>query len=159
MRFGLFYPCVWMTGASFPCSIRGVSDQHTGMCPAASVSPTPAPAPLLALAAQELALEQVCMGKTALLRPKSSFRYICSVSGFISLSVLSYKIRKPSAPSCGITMLAGWWQSSECQYLFPPEKVNAQHFRAVAPWPFQSTDRWKWLCGERPGQEGSWQPF
>lgn len=41
----------------------------------------------------------------------------------------------------------------------PPEKVNAQHSRAVAPQPFQSSDRWQWLCRERPGQEGSWQPF
>lgn len=56
MRFGLSDPCVWMTGASYPYSIRAVSAQHAGVCPLASVSPTPTPAPLLALAGQELPL-------------------------------------------------------------------------------------------------------
>jgi len=121
-----------MTGASFPTP-PGVSQPSMQVCAQWLLCHPLFPCPVLTLAAQELSLEQVSMGKTALLRPESSFRYVCRVSGFVSPSVLRYLIRKPSSPSCGVTVSAGWWQTSECRYLFPPEKVNAQHFGAVAP--------------------------
>lgn len=142
MRLGLSDPCVWMPGASFTTP----SECH----------------PLLPFSLSwqlRSSLEQLSVGKTSRPRPLSSSRYICRVSGLISLSVLSYLIRKPFSPSCRITLLARWWWTSECHYLFPLEKVNPQDFGAVAPQPFQRMDRWKWLCGKRPGQEGGWQPF
>lgn len=66
------------------CVPAGFCVTHSHPCPSPCPGRSGAPS-----------LEQVCMGKTALLRPESSFRYICRVSGFISLSVLSYQIGSP----------------------------------------------------------------
>lgn len=142
-----------MTAASFPCSIRGISAPRAGRCPLASVTRSCPPA------AQQLSPQQLCAGKAALPRPKSSFGSICRVPGFTSLSLLMYWLGTPSSPSCGIPAWADGGQTSQCQYSFPLEKVSAQHFEAMAPRPFQSKDRWKRHSGERLGQEGSWQLF
>lgn len=72
-------PCV--TGASFPHSIRGVLVQPQ-VCAWWLLCHLLLP---LTFSLPQLSLEQVCMGSTALLLPKSSFRRSCGVPGFPSL--------------------------------------------------------------------------